>query len=57
MSDNGVKTMKYAKTDEAVRKLTPDQYRVTQESGTERASARRRRSPRPITGCAHGQAE
>jgi peptide-methionine (R)-S-oxide reductase len=29
--------MKYAKTDEAVRKLTPDQYRVTQESGTERA--------------------
>jgi peptide-methionine (R)-S-oxide reductase len=29
--------MKYAKTDEAVRTLTPDQYRVTQESGTERA--------------------
>jgi peptide-methionine (R)-S-oxide reductase len=29
--------MKYAKTDEAVGKLTPDQYRVTQESGTERA--------------------
>jgi peptide-methionine (R)-S-oxide reductase len=29
--------MKYAKTDEAVRKLTPDQYWVTQESGTERA--------------------
>jgi peptide-methionine (R)-S-oxide reductase len=29
--------MKYAKTDEAVRKLTPDQHRVTQESGTERA--------------------
>jgi peptide-methionine (R)-S-oxide reductase len=29
--------MKYAKTDEAVRKLTPDQRRVTQESGTERA--------------------
>ena len=28
--------MKYAKTDEAVRKLTPEQYRVTQESGTER---------------------
>jgi len=29
--------MKYAKTEEAVGKLTPDQYRVTQESGTERA--------------------
>ena len=28
--------MKYAKTDKAVRKLTPAQYRVTQESGTER---------------------
>ena len=28
--------MNYAKTDEAVRKLTPSQYRVTQESGTER---------------------
>ena len=28
--------MKYAKNDEAVRKLTPAQYRVTQESGTER---------------------
>lgn len=28
--------MNYAKTDEAVRKLTPAQYRVTQESGTER---------------------
>jgi peptide-methionine (R)-S-oxide reductase len=28
--------MKYAKTDEAVRRLTPEQYRVTQESGTER---------------------
>ena len=28
--------MKYAKTDEAVRRLTPAQYRVTQESGTER---------------------
>jgi peptide-methionine (R)-S-oxide reductase len=28
--------MKYAKTDEAVRKLTSTQYRVTQESGTER---------------------
>jgi peptide-methionine (R)-S-oxide reductase len=27
--------MNYAKTDEAVRKLTPAQYRVTQESGTE----------------------
>jgi peptide-methionine (R)-S-oxide reductase len=26
----------YAKTDEAVRKLTPTQYRVTQENGTER---------------------
>jgi peptide-methionine (R)-S-oxide reductase len=28
--------MRYAKTDEAVRKLTPMQYRVTQESATER---------------------
>ena len=28
--------MKYAKTDEAVRRLTPAQYRVTQENGTER---------------------
>ncbi|PSH70240.1 peptide-methionine (R)-S-oxide reductase [Phyllobacterium brassicacearum] len=28
--------MKYAKTDEAVSKLTSVQYRVTQESGTER---------------------
>jgi peptide-methionine (R)-S-oxide reductase len=28
--------MNYAKTDEAVRNLTPSQYRVTQESGTER---------------------
>ena len=28
--------MKYAKTDEAVSKLTPVQYRVTQENGTER---------------------
>ena len=28
--------MKYSKTDEAVRKLTPTQYRVTQENGTER---------------------
>jgi peptide-methionine (R)-S-oxide reductase len=27
--------MRYAKTDEAVKKLTPEQYRVTQESGTE----------------------
>jgi peptide-methionine (R)-S-oxide reductase len=27
--------MNYAKTDEAVRKLTPAQYRVTQENGTE----------------------
>jgi peptide-methionine (R)-S-oxide reductase len=27
--------MRYAKTDEAVSKLTPEQYRVTQESGTE----------------------
>jgi peptide-methionine (R)-S-oxide reductase len=30
------RTMKYAKTDEAVRKLTPEQYRVTQENDTER---------------------
>ncbi|MEX1107714.1 MAG: peptide-methionine (R)-S-oxide reductase MsrB [Dongiaceae bacterium] len=28
--------MKYAKSDEAVKKLTPEQYRVTQKSGTER---------------------
>src|SRR3546814_11071865 len=28
--------MTYAKTDEALRKLTPEQYRVTQESATER---------------------
>ncbi|SFR33933.1 peptide-methionine (R)-S-oxide reductase MsrB [Litoreibacter janthinus] len=29
--------MKYAKTEEALAKLTPEQFRVTQESGTERA--------------------
>lgn len=29
--------MKYAKTDEALGKLTPEQFRVTQKSGTERA--------------------
>jgi peptide-methionine (R)-S-oxide reductase len=28
---------RYAKTEEAVRRLSPEQYRVTQESGTERA--------------------
>lgn len=28
--------MKYAKTKEALRRLTPEQYRVTQENGTER---------------------
>lgn len=28
--------MTYAKTDEAVARLTPEQYRVTQQSGTER---------------------
>lgn len=28
--------MKYAKTEDALAKLTPEQYRVTQESGTER---------------------
>jgi peptide-methionine (R)-S-oxide reductase len=28
--------MTYAKTEEAVRKLTPEQYRVTQQNGTER---------------------
>jgi peptide-methionine (R)-S-oxide reductase len=39
--------MSYAKTDEAVRKLTPEQYRVTQESGTER----------PFTGEYHGNKE
>ena len=27
---------RYGKTDEAIAKLTPEQYRVTQESGTER---------------------
>ena len=29
--------MKYAKTEEALAKLSPEQFRVTQESGTERA--------------------
>ena len=29
--------MKYQKTQEALEKLTPEQYRVTQENGTERA--------------------
>ncbi len=29
--------MKYAKTPEALAKLTPEQFRVTQENGTERA--------------------
>lgn len=29
--------MKYAKTQEALDKLTPEQFRVTQENGTERA--------------------
>ena len=28
--------MTYARTDDAVARLTPEQYRVTQESGTER---------------------
>jgi len=28
--------MKYAKTEEAIARLTPEQYRVTQQSGTER---------------------
>jgi peptide-methionine (R)-S-oxide reductase len=28
--------MTYAKTEDAVRKLTPEQYRVTQQNGTER---------------------
>jgi peptide-methionine (R)-S-oxide reductase len=39
--------MRYAKTDEAVRKLTPAQYRVTQENGTER----------PLTGEYHENKE
>lgn len=29
--------MRYQKTDDALAKLTPEQYRVTQENGTERA--------------------
>jgi len=29
--------MTYSKTDEALARLTPEQYRVTQQSGTERA--------------------
>ena len=29
--------MTYRKTDEAIARLTPDQYRITQEHGTERA--------------------
>lgn len=29
--------MKYAKTEEAIARLNPEQFRVTQESGTERA--------------------
>ena len=29
--------MKYAKTDKAIAALTPEQFRVTQQSGTERA--------------------
>ncbi|MCA1491452.1 peptide-methionine (R)-S-oxide reductase MsrB [Sinorhizobium alkalisoli] len=28
--------MNYAKTDDAIRKLSPEQYRVTQQNGTER---------------------
>lgn len=28
--------MRYAKTDDAIARLTPEQYRVTQENGTER---------------------
>lgn len=34
---NGEDKMTYAKTQAAVEKLTPEQYRVTQQSGTERA--------------------
>ena len=32
----GEKLMKYEKTQEALGRLTPEQFRVTQESGTER---------------------
>jgi peptide-methionine (R)-S-oxide reductase len=32
---NGARAMDYKKTDEALKKLTPEQYRVTQQSGTE----------------------
>jgi peptide-methionine (R)-S-oxide reductase len=35
----GVPMSQYSKTPEAVAKLTPEQYRVTQESGTERPGA------------------
>ena len=32
---------KFTKSDEAVRKLSPEQYRVTQQNGTERTRNRR----------------
>ena len=36
-SNRRIDDLKYEKTQEAIEKLTPEQFRVTQESGTERA--------------------